>query len=89
MNSFGIFQEYYAKNQLASNSTSTIAWLGAISILFLFGISVIAGAMLDAFGPKVSLAWDALTVRLTRSRIAHGLHWIIGHGVLPHDDLSV
>jgi hypothetical protein len=53
MNSFGIFQEYYAKNQLSSSSTSTIAWLGAISILFLFGISVVAGAMLDMFGPKV------------------------------------
>ncbi|KAJ5350590.1 hypothetical protein N7541_008317 [Penicillium brevicompactum] len=53
MNSFGIFQEYYAKNQLSSDSTSTIAWLGAISILFLFGISVVAGAMLDIFGPKL------------------------------------
>ncbi|CAG8195704.1 unnamed protein product [Penicillium salamii] len=53
MNSFGIFQEYYAKNQLASDSASTIAWLGAISILFLFGISVISGAMLDMFGPKL------------------------------------
>ncbi|CAI7579165.1 unnamed protein product [Penicillium bialowiezense] len=60
MNSFGIFQEYYAKNQLASNSTSTIAWLGAISILFLFGISVIAGAMLDAFGPKLMVYTGSL-----------------------------
>ena len=53
MNSFGIFQEYYAKNQLASVSTSTIAWVCAISVLFLFGISVISGGMLDVFGPKV------------------------------------
>ncbi|KXG50743.1 Major facilitator superfamily domain, general substrate transporter [Penicillium griseofulvum] len=51
MNSFGIFQEYYTKNQLSSSSTSTIAWLGAISIFFLFAISVGAGAMLDTFGP--------------------------------------
>lgn len=54
MNSFGIFQEYYAKNQLSSSSTSTIAWIGAISIFFLFATSVGAGAMLDIFGPKVS-----------------------------------
>ncbi|CAG8180195.1 unnamed protein product [Penicillium olsonii] len=53
MNSFGIFQEYYAKNQLASVSTSTIAWVCAISVLFLFGISVISGGMLDVFGPKL------------------------------------
>ncbi|KAJ5514940.1 Major facilitator superfamily domain general substrate transporter [Penicillium fimorum] len=53
MNSFGIFQEYYTNNQLSSNSTSTIAWLGAIAIFFLFAISVGAGAMLDIFGPAL------------------------------------
>ncbi|KAJ6186837.1 hypothetical protein N7519_001745 [Penicillium mononematosum] len=53
MNSFGIFQEYYTKNQLSSSSTSTIAWLGAIAIFLLFAISVGAGAMLDIFGPTL------------------------------------
>ncbi|KAJ5774890.1 hypothetical protein N7457_009786 [Penicillium paradoxum] len=53
MNSFGVFQEYYTKNQLSSSSTSTIAWLGAAAIFFLFAISVGAGAMLDIFGPKL------------------------------------
>ncbi|KAJ5208060.1 hypothetical protein N7449_002439 [Penicillium cf. viridicatum] len=53
MNSFGIFQEYYTKNQLSSSSTSTVAWIGAISIFFLFATSVGAGAMLDIFGPKL------------------------------------
>ena len=54
MNSFGIFQEYYTTHQLAQSSQSTIAWLGATSVFFLFSISVISGAMLDMFGPKVS-----------------------------------
>jgi hypothetical protein len=54
MNSFGIFQEYYATNQLAQTSQSTIAWLGATSIFFLFSISVLSGALVDMFGPKVS-----------------------------------
>ncbi|KAJ5770930.1 uncharacterized protein N7511_002981 [Penicillium nucicola] len=53
MNSFGIFEEYYGKNQLSSSSSSTIAWLGAISIFFLFSISIGSGAMLDIFGPKL------------------------------------
>ncbi|CAP74170.1 Pc14g00290 [Penicillium rubens Wisconsin 54-1255] len=53
MNSFGIFQEYYTKNQLSSSPTSTIAWLGAIAIFLLFAISVGAGAMLDIFGPTL------------------------------------
>jgi F0F1-type ATP synthase membrane subunit a len=55
MNSFGIFQEYYTKNQLSSSPTSTIAWLGAIAIFLLFAISVGAGAMLDIFGPTVRI----------------------------------
>ncbi|KGO76725.1 Major facilitator superfamily domain, general substrate transporter [Penicillium italicum] len=53
MNSFGIFQEYYSKNQLSTSSSSTIAWIGALSIFFLFSTSIGAGAMLDIFGPKL------------------------------------
>jgi hypothetical protein len=56
LNSFGIFEEYYAADQLAHKSSSTIAWIGAVSIFFLFAISVASGAMLDIFGPGVSLS---------------------------------
>ncbi|RHZ43330.1 putative MFS monocarboxylate transporter [Aspergillus thermomutatus] len=55
LNSFGIFEEYYAKNQLADKSESTIAWLGALSIFFVFSASVVSGPLLDAFGPKLLL----------------------------------
>lgn len=54
MNSFGVFQEYYGKEQLADKSKSTIAWLGAISIFCIFFISVFSGRLLDVFGPTVS-----------------------------------
>lgn len=54
LNSFGVFEEYYAKNQLADKSESTIAWLGALSIFFVFSVSVVSGPLLDAFGPRVS-----------------------------------
>lgn len=54
LNSFGIFQAYYAKAQLADESESTIAWLGAISIFFVFSVSVVSGSLLDIFGPGVS-----------------------------------
>lgn len=53
LNSFGIFEEYYAAEQLAHTSESTIGWIGAMSIFFLFGISVVSGAIVDAFGPRV------------------------------------
>jgi hypothetical protein len=53
LNSFGVFEDYYATAQLAHESQSTIGWLGAMAIFFLFLISTVAGAMLDIFGPKV------------------------------------
>ena len=53
LNSAGVFLEYYARDQLSSQSPSTIAWIGATAIFFLFAISPVAGAMLDAIGPKV------------------------------------
>ncbi|GFF57491.1 riboflavin transporter MCH5 [Aspergillus udagawae] len=55
LNSFGVFEEYYAKNQLADKSESTIAWLGALSIFFVFSVSVVSGPLLDAFGPRLLL----------------------------------
>jgi len=56
LNSFGVFEEYYASAQLSTSPKSTIAWLGATAIFFLFSISVISGAILDIFGPK-TMCW--------------------------------
>jgi MFS family permease len=62
MNSFGVFEEIYGVDKahgglnVANGNLSTIAWLGAIAVLFFFGISPIAGVLMDIFGPKVSLA---------------------------------
>ncbi|KAJ5652723.1 hypothetical protein N7507_010149 [Penicillium longicatenatum] len=55
LNSFGVFEDYYATAQLAHESQSTIGWLGAMAIFFLFLISTVAGAMLDVFGPKLMI----------------------------------
>jgi hypothetical protein len=55
LNSAGIFLEYYARDILSNESPSTIAWISAIAIFFLFAMSPGAGAMLDASGPTVRL----------------------------------
>ncbi|EAW12260.1 putative MFS monocarboxylate transporter [Aspergillus clavatus NRRL 1] len=60
LNSFGVFQEYYARNQLADKSESTIAWLGALSIFFVFSVSMISGQLLDMLGPKLLLYMGSL-----------------------------
>ncbi|KAJ5930957.1 hypothetical protein N7466_006450 [Penicillium verhagenii] len=56
LNSFGVFQAYYATTLLVHESESTIGWLGAMAIFFLFSISMFSGGMLDIFGPKL-LIW--------------------------------
>ncbi|KAJ5771856.1 hypothetical protein N7520_002385 [Penicillium odoratum] len=55
LNSFGVFEDYYTTAQLAHESQSTIGWLGAMAIFFLFSISTVSGGMLDIFGPKLML----------------------------------
>ncbi|OJJ35998.1 hypothetical protein ASPWEDRAFT_28586 [Aspergillus wentii DTO 134E9] len=60
VNSFGVFETYYAKYQLSDESESTIAWLGAVAIFFIFSISIISGPLLDLFGPGMMLYMGAL-----------------------------
>lgn len=60
LNSFGVFEAYYMQYQLADETETTIAWIGALSIFFIFSISVISGPLLDFFGPGVSLIHEHL-----------------------------
>jgi len=49
--------------QLADETETTIAWIGAVSIFFIFSISVISGPLLDIFGPGVSIMHKCLKER--------------------------
>lgn len=60
LNSFGVFEAYYAAEQLAGEGETTIAWIGAISIFFIFAVSVVSGPLLDFFGPGLMLYVGAL-----------------------------
>ncbi|ODM17037.1 hypothetical protein SI65_07436 [Aspergillus cristatus] len=55
LNSFGVFESYYTQYQLADETETTIAWIGAVSIFFIFSVSVISGPLLDFFGPGLML----------------------------------
>lgn len=55
INSYGVFQEYYLKHQLANESGSTVAWLGGVSIFFIFFGSAISGPVMDISGPRVRI----------------------------------
>lgn len=55
INSYGVFQEYYLTHQLANESGSTVAWLGGVSIFFIFFGSAISGPVMDISGPRIML----------------------------------
>ena len=52
MTSFGQFQSYYEKNQLASYSKSSISWIGSISTFLTFFLSLFAGRTFDMHGAR-------------------------------------
>ncbi|PQE19424.1 monocarboxylate permease protein [Rutstroemia sp. NJR-2017a BBW] len=60
MNSVGIFQEYYQKNQLSHYSSSTVAWITSTEIFMLFAGGWIYGKLFDSYGPRYLLLVGSL-----------------------------
>lgn len=48
MNSYGVYQQYYASNRLHTHSDSQIAWIGSLQGFLLLLVSVITGPLYDA-----------------------------------------
>lgn len=46
-NSFGIFEEYYSKTLLKSNTAAQISLIGSLELFFLFAVGVVAGRATD------------------------------------------
>ncbi|PWY96643.1 MFS general substrate transporter [Aspergillus sclerotioniger CBS 115572] len=92
MNSFGVFLEYYKTAQLSDQSESTIAWIAAIVIFFIFGVSVISGPLLDTFGPKLLLCIGSLgtvfAIMMT-SLCKEFYQFILAQGILLGISLSL
>ncbi|KAF2226737.1 putative monocarboxylate transporter [Elsinoe ampelina] len=47
LNTFGVFQTYYESGQLFQESSSNIAWIGAIQSFLVLAVSVLAGPLFD------------------------------------------
>lgn len=52
VNAIGIFQEYYQTHQLASYSSSSIAWILSLDPFVLFAAGLVIGRVFDNYGPK-------------------------------------
>jgi len=46
---------YYAQHQLRHKTSSDIAWIGSIQVLFQFGSGLISGSLFDLYGARVGL----------------------------------
>lgn len=54
VNAFGVFQSYYAANQLKESSASDISWIGGVQIALLYISGLILGRVFDKYGARVS-----------------------------------
>ncbi|KKK14093.1 hypothetical protein P175DRAFT_0428954 [Aspergillus ochraceoroseus IBT 24754] len=92
INSFGVFQEYYLRHQLSDESESTVAWLGGISIFFVFFSSVVSGPLLDVFGPRVMLLVGSFgtVFSIMMTSICHKFYqFLLAQGVLLGVSMSL
>ena len=56
INAIGVFQTEWEKNQLKMYSPSTISWIPALEVFFMFSGGPIAGKLYDSYGPRWLLA---------------------------------
>lgn len=54
VNAFGVFQAFYAENQLAQNTASEISWIGGVQIALLYISGLVLGRVFDKHGARVS-----------------------------------
>lgn len=57
MNAWGVWQEYYHKNQLRHRSEFDIAWIGSFATFVLMFGGAAAGILVDKVGPTVRHLW--------------------------------
>ncbi|KAL8643502.1 MAG: hypothetical protein Q9226_008328 [Calogaya cf. arnoldii] len=56
INCIGVFQAYYQTHQLSNYSPSTVAWIPALTVFFMFAGGPIWGKLYDNHGPRYLLA---------------------------------
>ncbi|KAK7205464.1 major facilitator superfamily domain-containing protein [Myxozyma melibiosi] len=55
VNTFGIFQEYYLRNQLYGYSPTTVSWISTLQSSIMFMGCLIVGRLFDSYGPRYLL----------------------------------
>ncbi|KAI0876621.1 monocarboxylate permease-like protein [Hypoxylon argillaceum] len=84
VNSFGVFQTFYAQNQLKGQSPSRIAWIGSLQFYLIFSAGLLAGPLFDRHGAKILLPSAIIYVAsvMLTSIASEYWHFILAQGVL-------
>lgn len=64
-NSFGVYETYYAANQLSNKTPSDIAWIGSFQLFCMFIGGMVSGRIFDSYGPKWLLRVGSVMVVVT------------------------
>ncbi|KAF5337652.1 hypothetical protein D9758_013010 [Tetrapyrgos nigripes] len=62
INSYGVFNDYYATVLLPNTSSSTLSLIGALQLFFLYGFSPVVGRIFDLYGSGVLLPLGSIIV---------------------------
>lgn len=84
VNAFGVFQTYYAENQLQGRSASDISWIGSLQIGLIYVSGLVLGRFFDLHGSRVLFVSGWLLsafslMMLSISRLYYQI--ILSHGI--------
>ncbi|PAV14623.1 MFS general substrate transporter [Pyrrhoderma noxium] len=84
LNAFGVFQAYYAQNQLKDHSASAISWIGSIQLGLTYIFGLFLGRAFDLYGSRklLILGWLLSTFCLMMLSLSKTYYQIfLSHGL--------
>ncbi|KAI9838874.1 MAG: hypothetical protein M1819_004081 [Sarea resinae] len=60
--SFGVYQQYYQRNFLSSETPSNISWIGSLQVCLLFLSGLLSGPLFDRYGARAVLIPASITM---------------------------
>lgn len=89
VNAFGVFQTYYAENQLQGRSASDISWIGSLQIGLIYVSGLVLGRFFDLHGSRVSIMCYGQDICLNFASAGPLRIWVAPIRFQPHDALHL
>lgn len=91
LNAFGVFQTYYAQNQLRNHSASAISWIGSTQLVLTYLSGLVLGRVFDIYGARVRNASLLFCVQVAAHTSLSGTSHsrMASINVLYNDDIAL